>query len=124
MSDAREQLIERLRTFLADPKDPDKLDNTSWDEVKPEDVQELAELIDLIIRLKWGQDLDSDAPVTAALIDRTRYMRANWSLIPSRWPETTQEAWDDVLRAQMNLSKAMTLLDIVLGRAKEVERET
>jgi len=63
------KLINRIDKFLMEKR----RSTGGWAEVKLVDVDQLADIIRELIKLKFAKDPDGDLPIEVQLVDRTRF---------------------------------------------------
>lgn len=104
-----------------------------WAPVAEGDVEKLAKIVSTIIGLKYKTDADGDVPVEFHLIDRTKFQRPHYFLIPYTHRAKTSAEYEPALaNAITNMTIAANALDVLhrcraellrreLDKAKEVK---
>lgn len=94
-----------------------------WAPVKPEEVSELAGILNDVIAAKYDPDPDGDLPINFQLVDRTRFERAHFFLIPYTHGAKTPAEYDAAIDEAMgNLKMAADKLNILFACRKELAR--
>jgi flagellar biosynthesis component FlhA len=77
--------------------------------VAKKDIDEMYDLIERMVELRFELDSDGDYPIDFKLIDRTRFQSSNYRLIPHPEDfdnETLEEQWKIAKIAKINLENA------------------
>lgn len=108
----KEKLLGLIESFLAVRK---KGMGGSWPDVTEDEMNELWDILNHIILLKYEKDADGDLPVVYELVDRTKYHRLDYVPIPYTYRDKSEEKYHNALeRTSINVSMAMRDHDIEL----------
>lgn len=108
-----------IEQFLEDRREYDRdqffLRKGPWPPVEREDLHQLAEIINELIKLKWECDDDGDLPIQFDLLDRNKYQVSHYFKVPKWFDlETKEEMWPSLYAANTNVAIAQEELDRVV----------
>jgi hypothetical protein len=98
--------IEEVRKFV---QNKSRSLDSGYAIVTKKDVEEMYDLIERMVELRFAQDSDGDYPIDFKLIDRTRFQSSHYRLIPQPEDfdnETLEEQWNIAKIAKINLEVA------------------
>lgn len=132
----RSAIWKRFASWLRGPK----IDSDGgYAKVSDADFGELADLIHVLVKARWGEDEDGDLPVEVTLVNRTTHKRLLFVPVPYGWsghddgiPSDSPEAFlldaKEHLARQVNLSIAQgntsSMVDRLIRRAMQVAEAT
>lgn len=86
--------------------------------VEPKELDELRDIIDALIELKYESDVDGDRPVEVMLVDRTRYERPFVLPIPYTHSKRPEDGKSELELLQTAAENHMTIAKVASDAAE------
>lgn len=120
MVEGIEQLLVDIKSWVSGRRESTR---GGWAAVTPDDVEELSNILNRLIRAKCEPDADGDVPIQFTLVDRVRYWPLHFVPVPYDHDASLEMRFQFLLGHWLNLSLAFHAFEAAMSSYQHFRRE-